>query len=103
MNLLHIIKEGIQDIFYIWKRELKLIFKDSGVMIFFFVVPFAYPVLYGLIYNNEVVREAKLVVVDHCDTQSSREFIRRINGTPDVDVVHYANHMEEAKELLDRK
>ena len=103
MNLLHIIKEGIQDTCYIWKSELNLIFKDSGVMIFFFIVPFAYPVLYGLIYNNEVVREAQLVVVDHCDTQSSREFIRRINGTPDVDVVYYANNIDEAKDRLDRK
>ena len=30
-----IIAEGIRDLFYIWREELKAIFKDSGVMIFF--------------------------------------------------------------------
>ena len=35
------IKEGILDIFYIWKDELKNVFKDEGVLIFFFLVPFA--------------------------------------------------------------
>ena len=67
-RLRFIIWRGIQDLFYIWKEELRNVFKDSGVMIFFFLVPLAYPVLYAFIYNNEVVHEAKLVVVDQSDT-----------------------------------
>ncbi|HBK28639.1 MAG TPA: ABC transporter permease, partial [Parabacteroides sp.] len=39
----YLAKEGIHDMFYIWKEELKGTFKDSGVMIFFFLVPFMYP------------------------------------------------------------
>jgi ABC-2 type transport system permease protein len=31
------IKEGIEDTFFIWKEELKRVFQDSGVMIFFFL------------------------------------------------------------------
>ena len=71
-RLRDMIKEGILDIFYIWKDELKNVFKDEGVLIFFFLVPFAYPLLYSFIYNNEVVREAKMVVVDqsHSETAS---------------------------------
>lgn len=53
-RLRYIIKEGILDTFYIWKDELKNVFKDEGVLIFFFLVPFAYPLLYSFIYNNEV-------------------------------------------------
>ena len=71
-RLRDMIKEGILDIFYIWKDELKNVFKDEGVLIFFFLVPFAYPLLYSFIYNNEVVREAKMVVVDQSDCQGSR-------------------------------
>lgn len=103
MKIFRIIKEGINDTFYIWKEELRQVFKDAGVMIFFFLVPLAYPVLYGLIYNNEVVREAKLVVVDHADTPSSRAFIRRINATPDVEVVDFVTNMDAAKAKLDAK
>ena len=48
-RLRDMIKEGILDIFYIWKDELKNVFKDEGVLIFFFLVPFVYP------FNNFIV------------------------------------------------
>lgn len=91
------------DTFYIWKDELKNVFKDEGVLIFFFLVPFAYPLLYSFIYNNEVVHEAKMVVVDQSDSYLSREFTRRVNATPDVRVVAVSTDMEEARRMLDRK
>lgn len=102
-RLRYIIKEGILDTFYIWKDEWKNVFKDSGVMIFFLLVPFVYPLLYAYIYNNEVVHEAKLVVVDPSDSYLSREFTRRVNATPDVQVVSVCTDMEEAKKMLDKK
>ena len=79
-RLRYIIKEGLLDTFYIWKDELRNVFKDAGVMIFFFLVPFVYPLLYSFIYNNEVVHEAKMVVVDQSDSYLSREFTRRVNA-----------------------
>lgn len=102
-RLRFIIWRGIQDLFYIWKEELRHVFKDSGVMIFFFLVPLAYPVLYAFIYNNEVVHEAELVVVDRSDTYLSREFIRRVDATADVRVVTVCSDMLEARRLLDEK
>lgn len=36
-RLRYIIKEGLLDTFYIWKDELRNVFKDAGVMIFFFL------------------------------------------------------------------
>ena len=77
-SLRYINKEGILDTFFIWKDELKNVFKDSGVMIFFFLVPFIYPLLYAFIYNNEVVHNAKMVVVDQSDSYLSREYIRNV-------------------------
>ena len=41
-RLRYIIKEGLLDTFYIWKEELRNVFKDAGVMIFFFLVPHVY-------------------------------------------------------------
>lgn len=102
-RLRYIIKQGIQDTFFIWKEEWKNVFKDSGVMIFFFLVPFAYPLLYAFIYNNEVVHEAKMVVVDQSDSYLSREFIRKVDATPDVQVLSVCTDMAEAKKMLDEK
>lgn len=89
--------------FYIWKEELGNVFKDAGVMIFFFLVPFAYPLLYSFIYHNEVVRDAKMVVVDRSDSFLSREFTRRVNATADVEIVAVCPDMAEAKRMLDEK
>ena len=102
-RLRYMIKQGILDTFYVWKDELKNVFRDEGVLIFFFLVPFAYPLLYSFIYNNEVVHEAKMVVVDQSDSYLSREFTRRVNATPDVEVVAVCTDMEEAKRMLDEK
>ena len=102
-KLRHIIREGFEDIFFIWKDELKNVFRDAGVLIFFFLVPLAYPLLYSFIYNNEVVRDAKLVVVDQSDSFLSREFTRRVNATADVEVVSTCTDMAEAKRYLDEK
>lgn len=102
-RLRYIIKEGILDTFYIWREELRNVFKDAGVMIFFFLVPFVYPLLYSFIYNNEVVHEAKMVVVDQSDSFLSREFIRRVNATADVEIVGVCPDMAEAKKMMDEK
>lgn len=102
-RLRYMIKEGIQDTFYIWKEELKNVFRDSGVVIFFFLVPFAYPLLYAFIYNNEAVHEAKMVVVDQSDSYLSREFVRRVDATADVQVVAVCPDMEAAKRMMDEK
>lgn len=102
-RLRDIIKEGVADLFYVWTEELKNVFRDSGVIVFFFLVPLAYPLLYALIYNNEVVREAKMVVVDRSDSYLSREFTRRVDATPDVRVVQVCKDMDEAKHMLDEK
>lgn len=102
-RLRYIIKEGVLDTFYVWREEQRNVFRDAGVMIFFFLVPLMYPLLYAFIYNNEVVHEAKLVVVDPSDTYLSREFTRRVNATADVKVVAVCTDMEEAKRMLDAK
>ena len=94
------IAEGFNDLFYIWKREFQTTFRDQGVLIFFILVPLAYPLLYSFIYNNEVVREVPAVVVDDSHSSLSREYLRKVDATPDVHIVSYCADMEEAKQLL---
>ena len=103
MKLKRIIEKGIADSFIIWREELRNVKKDIGVVIFFMVVPLIYPVLYGLIYNPETIREVPLVVVDESHSSLSRQFIRKIDATPDVLVYTYVSSMEEAKRVVDRK
>ena len=94
--------EGCRDAALIWRDEMRQTFKDEGVIIFFFLVPLVYPLLYSWIYNNEVVREVPVVVIDNSHSQMSREFIRKCNASPDVKVVCYADDIDEAKMLVGR-
>lgn len=94
--------QGIQDMFYIWREEMHKIFTDQGILIFFFLVPLAYPLLYAFIYTNEVVREVPAVVVDNSNSSMSREFIRKVDATADISIMGYCSDMEEAKEILKR-
>ena len=90
----------MNSVFYICQKELKAVFKDQGVLIFFLLVPLAYPLLYAFIYTGEVVREVPAAVVDMNKSTLSREFIRKVDATPDVKIQSHCADMEEAKLLL---
>ena len=94
------ISQGINDLFYIWKQEFQTTFRDQGVLIFFVLVPLVYPLIYGFIYTNEVVREVPAVVVDASHSSLSREYLRKVDATPDIHIVAYCSDMEEAKLML---
>ena len=85
---------------YIWWLEMKSTVKDEGVLIFFLLVPLAYPLLYSWIYNNEVVREVPVAIVDLSHSSSSREFIRNFDASPDVHAACYCNNLQEAQALV---
>lgn len=99
-SLRNIILQGMNSVFYICQKELKAVFKDQGVLIFFLLVPLAYPLLYAFIYTGEVVREVPTAVVDMNKSTLSREFIRNVDATPDVKIQSHCADMEEAKLLL---
>lgn len=99
-SLRHIIRQGLNGLFYIFKKELKATIKDQGVLIFFLLVPLAYPLIYAFIYTNEVVREVPTAVVDANNSSQSRKYIRMVDGSPDVHIQSYCADMEEARLLL---
>lgn len=94
------IVQGGNDLLYIWKQEFRTTFRDQGVLIFFVLVPLVYPLIYGLIYTNEVVREVPAVVVDASHSSLSREYLRKVDATPDIQIVANCSDMEEAKLAL---
>ncbi|MBQ7868813.1 MAG: ABC transporter permease [Prevotella sp.] len=96
-------REGLLDACYIWWQEMKGVVKDEGVLIFFILVPLAYPLLYSWIYNNEIVHEVPVVVVDDSRSALSREFVRHCDASPDVMVKCHAADMEEARTLIGRQ
>lgn len=105
MGLIHkffrFLTEGISDTFYIWWQELKTIFRDQGILIFFLLVPLGYPLLYAYIYTSETVRKVPVAVVDMNHSELSKEFIRRVGAAPDVKVKSHCSNLGEAKRLIE--
>lgn len=97
------ILQATEDIFVIWWNEVRRVFHDQGVLVFFILVPLIYPLIYAFIYNNETVREVPAVVVDESHSALSRDFIRRVDASPDVKIVSYCSDPEEARELLKKR
>lgn len=99
-TLIQQITEGVLDTFYIWNKEFRIVFRDTGVLIFFVLVPLAYPMLYAFIYTNEVVREVPAVAVDASHSAPGREYLRKVDATPDVHIIAYCSDMEEARSMM---
>lgn len=97
------ITDGLHDACHVWTQEMKGVVRDEGVLIFFILVPLVYPLLYSWIYNNEVVREVPVVVVDDSRSALSRSFVRRCDASPDVRVKCRAADMDEARSLMSRQ
>ncbi len=97
------IRQGLYDMCYIWWKEVQNLVKDEGVVIFFFIVPLLYPLLYSWAYNNETVREVPVAVIDHCNSNMSRTFIRNYDASPDVKVSYYCTNLDEARLLMSKQ
>lgn len=88
------------DTIVIWRTEIDAIKGDAGVLLFFFFVPIVYPFLYAAFYNTEVVEESKLVVVDEDNSSLSREYIRRVDASQEVEVVAVVPTIEQAEQMI---
>jgi len=80
--------------------ELTAIFKDAGALLILFLALIIYPVIYGVAYENEVLRDISVAVVDHDATASSRLLIRMANATEEIDVTHNATSLLDAEKLF---
>lgn len=94
------ITQGLSDMCYIWAKEMRSTFTDEGVLIFFILVPLFYPLLYSWIYNNEIVTDVPVAVIDMSHSKASRQFIREFDASQNTKVATYCNNLDEAKKLI---
>lgn len=89
----------LRDIARIWWAEILNMTRDSGVLLFVLLVPLAYPLLYAFIYNNEVVNDVPVAVVDDSNSPLTRRMVRMIDAAPEVNVAAHCATMADAVEL----
>lgn len=94
------IKNILYNFFMVYCREFKLAFHDQGIILFFFFLPLAYPIIYSLIYNPELVKEVEMVVIDSDRTALSRKLTRMVDACDEARVIGYAADLPEARRAL---
>jgi ABC-2 type transport system permease protein len=96
----HHIKLFLLQTAQVCRREWHLVLHDAGVLVFFLLLPLAYPIVYTLIYNPEVVEQLPFAVVDNCRTAESRELVREADATSAMKLAGYAADLGEAKRWM---
>lgn len=97
------IRQWCSDFYAIMTNELKMIFSDSGVLVVFFLAGLAYPIIYNLIYSNGSVDDMPIAVVDMSESAESREFIRKLDATREVEIVSRCTDIREAEALMQQR
>ena len=101
--MIETMKNYIRQLFLVYCHEFRLVIHDAGLIIFFLFLPLAYPVIYSLIYNPELVRDIPVVVVDNDRSGISRELVRNFDATQEAWVKGYAADMGEARRAMDSR
>lgn len=81
-------------------EELQNILRDRGALLILIFALIIYPVIYGIAFKNEVVRNIPVAVVDLDQTTSSRQLVRIIGGTEQLEVAATVGSMAEAQTLF---
>ena len=81
----------------VFRRELGRIFEIKPAFSVLILGVAFYAVFYPQPYLNEALRDVPIAVVDRDGTQSSRDFARRIDATPDVAVTEQLPDLASAE------
>ncbi len=85
----------------IWFKEYKKIFSDGGTIMLFMIAIIIYPVLYSLAYNNELVKDVPIAVVDENQSDMSRLLIRMLDASDEVEVKYKMTNFKAAETKFD--
>ena len=100
MKISNNIKAGQNNISSIILNEFKTISGSFAIVLVLMGGIFMYGLLYNYMYAPDVVRNVPVVVVDNSKTELSREYIRLLNATPQVDVIATGEDYPQAQELM---
>ena len=90
-------------VYHIWTSEYRAVLGNAEMLVFFFLLPLAYPILYALIYNPEAVTEVPVVVVDNDGTTLSRRLVSDFDATSAACVIGYRTDIMAARKAMMRR
>ncbi len=93
-----VVRIGIERIVDSFASEWMAIYKDKGALLILFVAVWIYPMVYSVAYQNNVVRDIPMVVVDQDKSVTSRQLIRMIGATQEIKIEQVSSDFTEARQ-----
>ena len=100
MAMKSIINRSLRNLSGIYISELRESLSDAGTVLIFIVAVILYPVLYSIGYINQTINEIPVAVIDNDNSSLSRQYLRMLDATDQLDLLYRAGSMKEAEELF---
>lgn len=94
------IKTGLRITITSFRNELKEIFSDGGALLILLFAVIAYPIVYSIGYENNVLRDMPIAIVDLDHTEGSRTLSRMIDATQELAVDEKSPNLNQAKQVF---
>ena len=91
---------GLAQIWHAFANEWKAIRKDRGAVLILLIAVWVYPFVYSIAYQNNVIRDVPMTVVDLDNSALSRQLIRMIGATQEIEVQKKTGDFGEAEQLF---
>ncbi|MDM1519613.1 ABC transporter permease [Myroides odoratimimus] len=84
------------------KREFKLIFSDSAVVMSYMLSFMLVGFFYSYVYSHENFDDLPVAIVDHDQAKLGQQVSRMIDATHQLKVVYHTSDFDAAKEVYDK-
>lgn len=85
------------------KREFKLIFADSAIVMSYIISVLLVGFFYSYVYSHETFNDLPVAVVDNDHSKLSQQVSRMIEATPQLTIAYHTASLDMAKELYDKE
>lgn len=79
-------------------KEWQSIFQDRGAILILLIAVWAYPLIYSIAYQNNVIRNIPISLVDQDHSLLSRQLVRMIAATSEIEVTLESGNFGEAED-----
>ncbi|SDH72498.1 ABC transporter permease [Myroides phaeus] len=85
------------------KREFKLIFADSAIVMSYIISVLLVGFFYSYVYSHETFNDLPVAVVDKDHSSLSQQVSRMIEATPQLTIAYHTSSLDMAKELYEKE
>jgi len=90
--------KGLKQIENSFSSEWGAIFRDRGALLILLIAVWIYPLVYSIAYQNNVIRDVPMTVVDQDKSALSRQLIRMLEATQEIKISKQTGDFGEAEQ-----